>query len=63
MVLAEKPIPVLLSPQKSHTGFTGIKSRSLQGDGGTESWHYTMTVYWGGKIHHEDVWGVKILLQ
>jgi len=63
MVLAEKPIPVLLSPQKSQTVFPGIETRPLQWDGGTESWHYTITVYWGVKIHLEDVWGVKILLQ
>jgi len=55
MVLAEKPIPMLLSPQKSHRGFPGIESRPLQWHGGTETWHYTMTVYWGVKIHHEDV--------
>jgi len=52
MVLAEKHIPVFLFLQKSHTGFLGIESRPLQWDGGTESWHYTMTVYQGVKIHH-----------
>jgi hypothetical protein len=63
MVLAEKPIPVLLISTKIHTGFPGIKSSPLQWDGGTESWHYTMTVYWRVKVHHEDVCGVRILLQ
>jgi peroxiredoxin len=51
----KKPIPVLVSPQNSHTGFLGIESRPPQWNVGTESWRYTMTVYWGVKIHNEDV--------